>query len=129
MNSEDRNPTRVPLHVEMQTQQIHRRLARRVPRQMADVRMAQRATDIDYLNLMVPSLNCTFVEDRAHDEEGPHGVRLQDLGELGGRDGRGGFDLVADGGGTDYDVDFSGRANDGLHRGAVGDGRCVYCDF
>lgn len=129
MNSEDRNPARIPLHIEMQTQQVHRRLARRIPRQMADVRMAQRATDINDLNLMIPPVNCAFVENRADDEERPHGVRLQDLGELRGRDCRGRLYCVADGGGTDYDVDFSGRADDGFHGGAVGDGRCMYCDF
>lgn len=96
---------------------------------MADVRMAQRTTDINDLNLMIPSVNGTFVENRADDEERPHGVRLQDLRELGGRDSRGRHHCVADGGGTDYDVDFSRRADDGLHGGAVGDGRCVYCDF
>lgn len=86
MNSEDRNPARIPLHIEMQTQQVHRRLARRIARQMADVRMAQRATDINDLNLMIPPVNCAFVENRADDEERPDGVRLQDLGELRGRD-------------------------------------------
>ena len=129
MDSKDRNPTRIPLHVEMQTQQVHRRLARRVPGQMADMRMAQRATDVNDLDLMIPSLDRTFVENRADDEERPHGVRLQDLGELRGGDGRGRRSGVADGGGTDYDVDFSGRADDGLHGGAVGDGRCVHCHF
>ena len=129
MNSEDRNPARIPLHTEMQTQQIHRRLARRIPRQMADMRMAQRATDINDLDLIIPAVDCTFVKNRGDDEERPHGIRLQDLGKLGGADGRGRRCAVADGGGTHYNVNFSRRADDRLNGGGVGDGRCVHCDF
>lgn len=129
MDSEDRNPARVPLHVKMQTQKIHRRLACRIPRQMADVRMAQCTTYIDYFELVIPPLDGTFVKDGAHDEKGSYGVRLQNLGELGGCDSRGRRCLVADCSSTDQNVDFSGRANDGLYCGAVGDGRCVYRDF
>ena len=121
MNGENGNPARIPLHIEMQTQQIHRRLARRIRRQMANVRMAQRATDIDDLDLVCPSLNRALVQDGADDGEGAHGVGVQDLGELRGRDGRGGRYGVADCGGTDDDVDFAGRADDGVCGGAVGD--------
>ena len=96
---------------------------------MADVRMAQRTTDINDLNLMIPSVDCAFVKYRADDRERPHGVRLQDLGKLGGGNGRRRRYCVADGGSTDYDVDFSGRADDGLHGGGVGDGRCVRYDL
>lgn len=107
MNSEDGDTTLVPLHTEMQAQQIHRRLARRVARQMAYVRVAQCAADIDYLKLVIPSLDGTLVEDRADDEERPHSIRLQDLGKLGGGNGRRRRCCVAYGGGTDYDVNLS----------------------
>ena len=121
MDGENANPSRIPLHVEMQTQQIHRRLARRIRRQMADVRMTQGTTDIDDLDIMFPSLDRTFVEDRADYKEGSYGICLEDLGELRGRDGRGRGYGVADGGGADNDVDLPGRADDGLHCRAVGD--------
>ena len=74
---------------------------------MANVRMAQRAADIDNLNLVIPSLDGTFVEDRADDEERPDSIRLQDFGELRGPDGRRRRCCMAYGGGTDYDVDFA----------------------
>lgn len=131
MNGENGNPARIPLHIEMQTQQIHRRLGRRVRRQMADVRMAQRTTDINDLDIVFPFPNRTLVEDRTDDEddeEGPYGVRVQDFRNFRGRDPRGRRYGVADGGGADYDVYFPGRADDGVHGGAVGDGRGVYGD-
>lgn len=76
---------------------------------------------------MFPSLNRTFVENRADYEKGSYGVGLQDLRELRGRNGRRWRYLVAYRRGTDDDVNFSRRANDRLHDGAVGNGSCVYC--
>ena len=107
MNSEDGDTTLIPLDTEMQAQQVHRRFARRVARQMAYVRVAQRAADIDYLNLVIPSLDGTLVEDRADDEERPHSIRLQDVGKLGGGNGRRWRCCMAYGGGADYDIYFS----------------------
>lgn len=129
MYGEDRNTARIPLHVEMQNQQIHGRLTCRIPRQVADVRVAQRATDINDLHLMVPALDCALVQNSADDLEGPYGVRLEDFGKHRWSDGRGRCYLMADCGGADDDVDFSRRADYGLHGSAISDIRGVHRDL